>query len=109
MLGGHNQALRILIPKQALSVDRNPTPYSLRFHHPHWLRVAISVPGEAHASADPVGVPQDPRGDDVAQGLQHVLQLLLIHGYGEVGDVQVGGVLLLLLWVTRRDCGEVWE
>ncbi len=56
-----------------------------------------SVPGEADSSADPVGIPQYPRGDDVTQGLQHVLQLLLIHRYWQVGDVKVGGVLLLLL------------
>lgn len=33
----------------------------------------------------------------MTQRLQHVLQLLLIHRHWQVGDVQVGGVLLLLL------------
>lgn len=55
------------------------------------------LPGEADSSADTIGIPQYPRGDDVTQGLQHILQLLLIHGHWQVGDVQVGGVLLLLL------------
>ena len=55
------------------------------------------VPGKTNSSADPVGIPQYPCGDDVTQGFQHVLQLLLIHRNWQVGDVQVGGVLLLLL------------
>lgn len=62
------------------------------------------VPGEADSSADPIGIPQYPCGDDVTQGLQHVLQLLLVHRHRQVGDVQVGGVLLLLLqgqWLER--------
>lgn len=33
----------------------------------------------------------------MTQGLQHILQLLLIHRHWQVGDIQVGGVLLLLL------------
>lgn len=33
----------------------------------------------------------------MTQGLQHILQLLLIHRHRQVGDVQVSGVLLLLL------------
>lgn len=53
----------------------------------------------------------------MTQGLQHILQLLFIHGHGQVGDVQVGGVLLLLLqgrvggggrgkWRKGEDVGE---
>ncbi|TNN74511.1 hypothetical protein EYF80_015291 [Liparis tanakae] len=54
-------------------------------------------PGEADAPAVAAVVPEDPRGDDLAEGLQHVLQLFLVHREGQVGDVQIGGVLLLLL------------
>lgn len=54
-------------------------------------------PGEAHASAAAAVVSEDPRGDDLAEGLQHVVQLLLVHGQRQVGNVQVCGVLLLLL------------
>jgi len=54
-------------------------------------------PGEANAPAVAAVVPEDPRGDDLAEGLQHVLQLFLVHREGQVGDVQIGGVLLLLL------------
>ena len=71
----------------------HPNPQAAGRHYP-----SAGIPGEADPSADPVGVPQDARGDDVTERLQHVLQLLLIHGYRQVGDVQVGGVLLLLLW-----------
>ena len=60
------------------------------------------VPGEAHASAGTVGIPEDARGDDLAEGLQHALQLLFVHGQRQVGDVQVGGVLLLLLKARLR-------
>ena len=55
------------------------------------------IPGKADSSAQAVGIPQYPCGDDMTEGLQHVLQLLLIHGQRQVGDVEVGGVLLLLL------------
>ncbi len=55
-------------------------------------------PGKADSSAQPIGVPQYPCGNDMTEGLQHVLQLLLIHGQWQVGDVKVGGVLLLLLF-----------
>lgn len=44
-------------------------------------------PSKADPSAGPAGVAQDPSGDDLAEGLQHPLQLLLIHGQREVGDV----------------------
>lgn len=54
-------------------------------------------PCKSHATAGPVGVPEDPGGNDLAEGLQHVFQLLLVHGHRQVGDVEVGGVLLLLL------------
>lgn len=37
----------------------------------------------------------------MTQRLQHILQLLLIHRHWQVGDVQVGGVLLLLLQCQR--------
>ena len=59
------------------------------------------VPGEAHAPAGAAGVPEDARGDGLAEGLQHALQLLLLHGERQVGQVQVGGVLLLLLEPQR--------
>lgn len=58
-------------------------------------------PGKSHAAAGPVGIPQDTCGDDLAEGLEHALQLLLVHGHRQVGDVEVGGVLLLLLQQTR--------
>ena len=58
----------------------------------------LRVPGKADSSAQAIGVPQYPCGNDVTKGLQHVLQLLLVHGHWQVGDVKVGGVLLLLLW-----------
>lgn len=64
------------------------------------------VPGEAHSSAGAVGVTQDASGDGLAEGLQHVLQLLFVHRQGQVGDVQVGRILLLLLQV---DSGWVSE
>ena len=63
------------------------------------LPPACSVlPGEADPPAVPCGVTEDACGDDLAEGLQHGLQLLLVHGHRQVGDVQVGGVLFLLLW-----------
>ena len=45
------------------------------------------VPGKAHPSAGPVGVTEDASGNGLAEGLQHVLQLLLVHGQRQVGDV----------------------
>ena len=60
----------------------------------------MALPGKSHSSAGPVCITQDAGGDGLAEGLQHVLQLLFIHGQGQVGDVQVGGVLLLLLRTT---------
>lgn len=60
------------------------------------------VPCEADPTAGPVGVPQDAGGDHLPEGLQQRLQLLLVHPQRQVGDVEVGGVLLLLLrWGTR--------
>ena len=55
------------------------------------------LPGKAHSPAGSVGVTEDASGNGLAEGLQHVLQLLLVHGHGQVWDVKVGGVLLLLL------------
>ena len=60
------------------------------------------VPGKAHSSAGAAGVSQDAGGDGLAEGLQHALQLLLLHGDRQVGDVQVGGVLLLLLKPQKK-------
>lgn len=59
------------------------------------------IPGESHTSAGTVGVSEDACGDDLTEGLQHAFQLLLIHRERKVGDVQVGGVLLLLLQKER--------
>lgn len=59
-------------------------------------------PGEAHTAAGAVGVSEDAGGDDLAEGLEHALQLLLVNGQRQVGDVQVGGVLLLLLQVNKK-------
>lgn len=56
-----------------------------------------AAPCEANASACPVSVAEDTGGDHLTEGLQHGLQFLLIHGNGQVGDVQVSGVLFLLL------------
>lgn len=41
-------------------------------------------PCKADPSAGPAGVSQDPGRDDLAKGLQHALQLLLIHGQWQV-------------------------
>ena len=76
-------------------------------------------PGESHPAAGPVSVSENAGGNDLTEGLEHALQLLLIHGHWQVGDVQVGGVLLLLLkgkelflslnytlWVTGEGLSE---
>ncbi len=55
------------------------------------------IPGKAHSSAGAVSVTENASGNGLAEGLQHVLQLLLVHGQRQVGDIQVGGILLLLL------------
>lgn len=55
------------------------------------------VPGKADSSAGTVGIAENACGDHLAEGLQHALQLLLVHGQGQVGDIQVGRILLLLL------------
>lgn len=55
-------------------------------------------PGKSHPAAGPISVSEDAGGNDLAEGLEHALQLLLIHRYWQVGDVEVGGVLLLLLY-----------
>lgn len=57
----------------------------------------LGSPGKADPSTGAVGVAENACGDDLTEGLQHALQLLLIHGQGQVGDIQVGRVLLLLL------------
>lgn len=58
------------------------------------------LPGKSHPTAGPIGISEDAGGDDLAEGLEHALQLLFIHRHRQVGDVEVGGVLLLLL------CGD---
>ena len=63
----------------------------------HVTEHAKLLPGKAHSPAGSVGVTEDASGNGLAEGLQHVLQLLLVHGHGQVWDVKVGGVLLLLL------------
>lgn len=59
------------------------------------------LPGKANATAGATGISEDAGGDDLAEGLQHALQFLLIHRHWQVGDVQVGGILLLLLKMER--------
>ena len=61
------------------------------------MSIPCDRPGEAHAPAVATVVSKDPRGDDLSEGLQHVLQLFLIHWERQVGNVQICGVLLLLL------------
>lgn len=61
------------------------------------MSISRDRPGEAHAPAVATVVSEDPRGDDLSEGLQHVLQLFLVHREGQVGNVQICGVLLLLL------------
>lgn len=63
-------------------------------------------PGEAHASAVAAVISEDPRGDDLAEGLQHILQLFLVHRERQVGNVQICGVLLLLLLIQKTDRGR---
>lgn len=65
-------------------------------------------PGKPHPTAGPVGISEDAGGDDLAKGLEHALQLLLIHWYWQVGDVEVGGVLLLLLR-GEKGAGKRWS
>lgn len=57
-------------------------------------------PGKAHTPAGTVWVPQDPGWDHLTEGLQHILQFLLIHRQGQVGNVQICWVLFLLLVTT---------
>ena len=59
-------------------------------------------PGEADPSAGPAVVSEDAGGDDLSKRPQQPLQLLLVYRHRQVGDVQVGGVLLLLL-LRERD------
>ncbi|KAG5836214.1 hypothetical protein ANANG_G00252210, partial [Anguilla anguilla] len=47
----------------------------------------LLLPGEAHAAAGPVGVTENAGGDDLAEGLQHGLQLLLVHGERQPGSL----------------------
>lgn len=65
------------------------------------LFVICDRPGEAHSSAVAAVVSEDPCGDDLAKGLQHVVQLFLVHREGQVGNVQICGVLLLLLLTCK--------
>ena len=58
-------------------------------------------PGEADTATEAVGFTQNSGGDDGAVVLEHVLQVLLGEVHGQVGNVQVGGVLLLLLQHTQ--------
>jgi len=60
------------------------------------------LPGKSNTAAGPVGISEDASRNDLAKGLQHALQLLLIHRHRQVGDVEVGGVLLLLLCRERK-------
>lgn len=60
-------------------------------------KMSGNPPGEAHAPTAAAVISEDPRGHHLAKGLQHGVQLLLIHRKRQVGDVQVCGVLLLLL------------
>lgn len=68
-----------------------------KVHKCPFMSVSCDRPGEAHAPAVATVVSEDPRGDDLSEGLQHVLQLFLVHREGQVGNVQICGVLLLLL------------
>lgn len=42
------------------------------------------IPGKTHSPAGSVGVTEDASGNGLAEGLQHVLQLLLVHGHRQV-------------------------
>lgn len=55
-------------------------------------------PGESHPAAGPVGISENAGGNDLSEGLEHAVELLFVHGHWQVGNVQVGGVLLLLLY-----------
>lgn len=58
---------------------------------------SVILPGKSNASGLHIVVSEDPRGDDLPVLCQELLQLGLIHVGWEVGNVQVSGVLLLLL------------
>ena len=56
-------------------------------------------PGKAHSSTElSLAVSENPSADDVTVRRQHVLQFLLVVALREVGNVQIGGILFLLLW-----------
>ena len=52
---------------------------------------------EADPSADAVVVSKDSGRDDLAEWREHALEVVLGHVRGEIGYIQVSGVLLLLL------------
>lgn len=83
----------------------SPTSYKDKRVNFFPLIYDLYLPGEADPSADPIGISKYPCRDDVTQGLQHVLQLLFIHRHWQVGDVQVCGVLLLLLPRQKGESG----
>ena len=57
---------------------------------------------ETDASAHSVGVAKNARRDDVAELGEARLEVALRHEGGQVGDVQVGRVLLLLLQTDKN-------
>lgn len=65
----------------------------------------VILPGKTDASGLHIVVSEDPCGDDLPMLCQELLQLSLVHVGREVGDVQVGGVLLLLLGHLCLDAG----
>ena len=65
------------------------------------------IPGKTYTPAGSIGVTEDASRNGLAEGLQHVLQLLLVHGHRQVWDVKVGGVLLLLLNGEKK--GKDWK
>ena len=58
--------------------------------------------GKAHAPAVALVVSQDARGDDLPKRGKHLLQIGLCHVQRQVGNVQVGRVLFLLLWSHKH-------
>jgi hypothetical protein len=64
--------------------------------------VPVLHASEAYTAAEAVWLSQDACRDDGAVVLEQAFQVLLREVHGQVGDVQVGRVLLLLLQHTKE-------
>lgn len=67
----------------------------------------ISLPGKANTSGLHVVVSKDTCRDDLSMLCQELLQFCFIHVRRQVGNVQIGGVLLLLLGHLCLDVGRL--